>query len=167
MHGGNSGNPGNHPRSVDRAHAVVQARQLLFKRLGLSWYGGRTPGRTKVLSRMDDALRVADALIEQGGVALSGELAPLLPGTGHAKVLEEGAYLGLELQRDTVLMVKAQLDRSGEDIDVKLLRAGNEAARDLTRLAVRVAEGAFKAQQGNQLVALLEQLKAAQERKRS
>ena len=36
---------------------------------------------------------------------------------------------------------------------------------DLTRLAVRVAEGAFKAQQGNQLVTLLEALKSAQAKK--
>jgi len=59
-------------------------------------------------------------------------------------------------------MVQGQLTRMGEDVDVKLLRAGNEAARDLTKLAVLVAEGAFKAQQGNTLVALLDALKASQ-----
>ena len=142
--------------------AALHARQQTFKKLGLAWYGGRTPGRAKVLSRMDEALRVADVLLEQGGIVKAEEAATLLPGNRHAELLEEGSYLGLELQRDTVRMVQGQLQRMGEGVDVKLLRAGNEAARDLTKLAVRVAEGAFKAQQGNTLVALLDALKASQ-----
>jgi hypothetical protein len=139
---------------------------------------------------MDDALKAADAVLEHVGPDSLIELAPVVPAIGgstqHGEVLNDGSYRGLVLQRDIVMLVQRELDvamaagagaamtvgKDGEPsvptalIDVKLLRAGNEAARDLTRLAVRVAEGAFKAQQGNQLVALLEQLKAAQEKKR-
>ena len=111
---------------------------------------------------------VADELIELGE---RGELElPAAGGIGgrlHSETLHDGSLRGLVLQRDIVVGVQGQLAAVGiENIDTKLLRAGNEAARDLTRLAVRVAEGSFRAQQGNQLVALLEALKAAQERKR-
>jgi hypothetical protein len=127
---------------------------------------------------MDEALGISGELI----AALEPAVVPSIGGSSeHAVVLNDGSYRGLVLQRDIVLLVQRELDaamasgvgsRETPDglptaaIDVKLLRAGNEAARDLTRLAVRVAEGAFKAQQGNQLVALLEALKAAQEKKK-
>lgn len=122
---------------------------------------------------MDDALRAADLVIE----ATDGELAelrPVVPAIGgssaHGVVLNEGSLEGLVLQRDTVRMVQhevtaalaAQAAEERPYIDVKLLRAGNEAARNLTMLAVRVAEGAFKREQGSELVQLLEALKAAQ-----
>jgi len=171
MHGGTSGNPGNHPRSIARAQAARSARQTLFKALGLPWYGGRLPGTGKLVSRIERAVIVADEMIglleadlEGGGAALP---AVGIGGRAHSETLHEGSLRGLVLQRDIVVGVQAQLDAVGiEHVDVKLLRAGNEAARDLTRLAVRVAEGSFRAQQGNQLVTLLEALKAAQERKK-
>jgi len=128
---------------------------------------------------MDEALTVAGRVLEV--LEDSSSEVPALGGRLHSETLHEGSLRGLVLQRDTVLLVQREIDaamalpagsgRTPEGlptaaIDTKLLRAGNEAARMLTTLAVRVAEGAFKAQQGNQLVALLEQLKAAQERKK-
>lgn len=164
MHGGNSGNPGNHPRSVARAHAALHARQAIFKALGLSWYGGRLPKPARLRDRIDQAVQVADELIELGE---SEQLPLTIGGRQHSETLHEGSLRGLVLQRDIVVGVQGQLDAVGiENVDVKLLRAGNEAARDLTRLAVRVAEGSFKAQQGSQLVTLLEALEAARARKR-
>jgi len=168
MHGGNSGNPGDHARNVVAAHAAVHRRQAVFRALGLPWYGGRLPGAGKLASRIERAVIVADELIELGE---RGELdlpaVGSLGGRAHSETLHDGSLRGLVLQRDIVVGVQGQLAAVGiENIDAKLLRAGNEAARDLTRLAVRVAEGAFKAQQGSQLVALLEALKAAQERKK-
>ena len=148
--------------------------------MGLAWYGGRTPGVGKVVRRMDEALTAADAVIEQAGgdlVTLSSVVPTLGGSSEHAVVLNEGSLAGLVLQRDTVRLVQrevslalAQQEAAGDDpdprlrpaIDVKLLRAGNEAARMLTHLAVRVAEGAFKREQGSELVQLLEALKAAQ-----
>jgi len=160
MHGGNNYG-GNHQRSVARSHAAIRQRQAQFKALRLPWYGGRTPGRAKVLARMSDALEAADKLIAIAEMPRD-EAPALVPSNEHAVVLDSGSLAGLVLQRDTVLLVQSQLDALGAEIDVKLLRAGNEAARDLTKLAVRVAEGAFKAQQGNTLVALLDALKASQ-----
>jgi len=160
---------GDHERSTGKSHAAIRSRQAVFRALGLPWYGGRLPGAAKLASRIDRAVVVADELIELGE---RGELEPLpsttsIGGRLHSETLHDGSLRGLVLQRDIVVGVQGQLAAVGiENIDAKLLRAGNEAARDLTRLAVRVAEGAFKAQQGNQLVALLEALKAAQERKR-
>jgi len=131
---------------------------------------------------MSDALEAADKLIRLAELPRD-EAPALVPSNEHAVVLDSGSLAGLRLQRDTVLLVQRELDAAmaagpgagiavddkGQSIglptaliDVKLLRAGNEAARDLTKLAVRVAEGAFKAQQGNTLVALLDALKASQ-----
>jgi hypothetical protein len=106
---------------------------------------------------------VADDLIELGERGELPEVPVVLGGKAHSETLHDGSLRGLVLQRDIVVGVQARLDAVGiENVDVKLLRAGNEAARDLTRLAVRVAEGAFKREQGSELVQLLEALKAAQ-----
>jgi len=173
MHGGRttSATIGRHPRNVVVAHAALHRRQAVFRALGLPWYGGRLPGAGKLASRIDRAVVVADELIELGARGELGEGVGLpavgIGGRAHSETLHDGSLRGLVLQRDIVVGVQGRLAAVGiENIDAKLLRAGNEAARDLTRLAVRVAEGAFKAQQGSQLVALLEALKAAQERKK-
>lgn len=160
---------GAHVRSVSRSHTVIRSRQAVFRALGLPWYGGRLPGAAKLVSRIERAVAVADDLIEM--LELEESASEHLPAVGiggraHSETLHEGSLRGLVLQRDIVVGVQAQLDAVGiASVDVKLLRAGNEAARDLTRLAVRVAEGSFRAQQGLQLVQLLEALKAAQARK--
>ncbi len=105
---------------------------------------------TDALKAADDILAVLPATVDGGAIVKSA----------HAAVLDAGSLEGLELQRGSVRMVQAQLDALGPDIDVKLLRAGNEAARDLVKAALRVAEGAFRAQEGNALLQLLESLKA-------
>jgi len=139
---------------------ALHARQQTFNKLGLAWYGGRTPKLSTVKKRMSDALDIAADVIAQ---IEAPAIVPTIGGSSeHADALNRGSLAGLKLQIRTVELVDAQLDALGADIDVKLLRAGNEAARDLTKLAVRVAEGAFKAQQGNTLVALLDALKASQ-----
>lgn len=86
---------------------------------------------------------MADTLIER------------LPAGAAASELQLGAREGLTLQRGTVAMVQAQLDALGPDIDVKLLRAGNEAARDLTKLAVHVAEAEFRGRRDDELTELI------------
>ncbi len=131
---------------------------------------------------MDEALTLTGQVLE---VLEDTAVLPAIGGREHSETLHDGSLRGLVLQRDTVILVQREIDAAmaagagassvvddkgrvvpTAAIDVKLLRAGNEAARMLTTLAVRVAEGAFKAQQGSQLVQLLEALKAAQEKKR-
>jgi hypothetical protein len=149
--------------AVRAAHIVLRARQATFRALGLPWYGGRLPKAAKLRERIDRAVAVADDLIELGDRGELPDQPVVLGGREHSATLHDGSLRGLVLQRDIVVGVQARLDAVGiENVDVKLLRAGNEAARDLTRLAVRVAEGAFKREQGSELVQLLEALKAAQ-----
>ena len=111
--------------------------QAARKAAGLPWYGGRPPGRQKVVSRMAEALR-------QGELALAvlEEAAPVVAGGENAlQALHLGALDGIKLQRAIVQEVQRQLDTKGiEGADIKLLRLGNEAASVMERLCMRVAE---------------------------
>lgn len=150
------------PENWDLVRAKVREQQQRMKALGLPWYGGYLPGRKKVLSRMEKAVEVADAILsldreDEGAVVVAGE---------HAVVLREGSLEGLKLQRDTVLLVHERLKAEGAEIDVKLLRAGNEAAAALTKLAIRASEGEFRSRRDNVLERLLGMLEAQREEKK-
>jgi hypothetical protein len=143
----------------------VATRQAIFKALGLPWYGGRLPKLPKVLDKMTSAIVAAEVALEMLP-AVAADKPDSAKDAGE--LLNEGARAGIILQRDTVRTVQAELDaaRRGErECDLKLLRLGNDAGNALAKLAVRVAEGAFRAQEGNALLQLLEQLKAQQAEK--
>ena len=118
-----------------RGRAKAQAAR---KAAGLPWYGGRPPGRQKVVSRMAKAL-------EQGELALAvlEEAVPVVVAGGEnaLQALHLGALDGIRLQRSIVQAVQAELDAKGiGEADIKLLRLGNEAASVMERLCMRVAE---------------------------
>lgn len=164
-HGGNSYGGYRGGTIVPMRKAMV-ARQALFKALGLPWYGGRPPKKaSRVLANMDKALMVAETLLAEV------EAMPAAKGTAAA-VLDAATVDSLRMQHDIVLLSRPQVDAMREaqaagevvPIDYKLLRISNEAARDLNRLSVRVAEGQFRARRDDVLVRLLEQLSAAEKK---
>lgn len=105
---------------------------------------------------MADAIEIADLVLAETTVPVErpdGE-------KSQTELINESSREGILLQRDTVRLVQAQLDARGAEIDVRLLRAGNEAAMHLRRDAIRLAEDQFKARRSDVLEGLLEELKA-------
>lgn len=119
-----------------------------MRALGLPWYGGRLPGRDKVLQRMDKAIAVAETLIEQ----LPAETDP----SSTLGQLTEGTREGLSLATETVKTVREVLRRDGETTDIKVWRLGNETAMNLARLSMRAAENEFQRRKGDAVEKLLE-----------
>lgn len=145
--------------------AAVVGKQALFKRLKLAWPGGPQPRNAKrVLAKIGKALRVAEEVLAALPESVADELVPMPGGSEHAELLHIGSRDGLRLQVGTVQFAQRELERAEEvraadpmaPIDYKLLRLGNDAANQLNRLAVRVAEGAFRAQKDDVLLRLLE-----------
>ena len=103
---------------------------------------------------MDRALKVIDALLPPAE----------LEGTrgGLPELLDQTAREGLELQRATIMTVRAALDRDGEHVDVKLLRAGNDAAAVALKIAARIAEAKFRAASDQAMTELLGRIAAAE-----
>lgn len=150
--------------SVVPMRAAVVGKQALFRAMRLPWYGGRPPKNVgRVLRKMAKVLEVAEQVLEVLP-ADDTSVVPMPGGAEHAAILHVGSRDGLQLQWDTVKFAKRELERAEEarasdpaaPIDYKLLRLGNDAANQLSRLSVRVAEGMFRAKQDDVLVKLLE-----------
>lgn len=135
------------------AHRALMRKLELFRQLGIPWYGGRPRKPETVRSMVDDA---RDAIARD--VAMLEEATSLMPDGSAGKRLGIVALKGLDKLEAIVDM---ELDRD----DPKQMRLIGDMALGCCKLFQRAAEGAFKAQQGHTLVALLEALKKAQEGK--
>jgi hypothetical protein len=146
------------PRDTSRARAVVAARQAEFKRLGIPWYGRAL--RPAVVRRfMAEAVVIAERAIEIVSRPVDG-----LP-----EVMREAMLDSLTLQHKTVKAVERELDAAvaakeegrALEVDLKLLRLGNDVAGAVSRLGMRAIEGEFRARHDDVLGALLREIAAA------
>ena len=151
-HGGRW-NAGSHKRRTKPANAAYAVRLALFRALGIPWHGGRPRKPRKVRTLVEQAKDRLPADI----VALS-EASAMLPQGSSGQQLAEVALKGLRRLEEIIDM---PLDQDNP----KQMRLVGDMALGVCKLFQRAAEGAFKAQQGNTLVALLEALKEAQARK--
>lgn len=97
---------------------------------------------------MDDAIKVGEAAI-----------AALVPqASEEATLLREGMVEGLGLGVDTIKLVRGRLRQLGDEIDLKLLRVGNEAAALMVRVGTKIAEAEFRARREDRIGEILERL---------
>lgn len=137
---------------------VRDAMQAQRKAAGLPWYGGRPPGRSKVEKVMADALVTAESIIDGLPAVRDVPDDQKTP----AELLSEGTREGLILQRDTIRAVQAEFKTYGlVNVDMKLLRLGNEIGRGLAQLSLRVEAGEMRARQVDFVGQLLARLAAA------
>jgi hypothetical protein len=158
-HGGNHGKPWNTgikrpPEQIRPMREAVARLQASRKAMGLPWFGPKQAPkfppqeiRDTVGARMADAVEIADRAI-----------AVLESGESEAALLQESIGAALALNRDTIKLAQAALDRDKENVDQKLLRLGNEVATAICRLGMRVAETQFRQKKDDVLVRLLESL---------
>lgn len=83
-------------------------------------------------------------------------LAPVAAQDTPAGKLAAGASEGLSLGIETVQLVREVLARDREAIDVKLLRAGNDAGASLYKSALSAQQAQYQAQRDDDLARLIQ-----------
>jgi len=147
MHGGYL--TGGYRGGSTKPATAARARKVtLLHALGLRWYGGAPRKPAKVRTMVDDAReKLTDDIVT---------IVEALPGlSGAGEQLGRAAVKGLG-------RLEQILDMELDEHDPKQMRLIGDMALGVCKLFQRAAEGAFRAQEGSQLIQLLEQLKAQQ-----
>ena len=97
---------------------------------------------------MDKAIEAAERAVT--------DLAPVAAQDTPAGKLAAGASEGLALGIETVQLVRRVLAEQGEAIDVKLLRAGNDAGASLYKSALSAQQAQYQAQRDDDLARLIQ-----------
>ena len=101
---------------------------------------------------MDKAVEIGERLLE---------VLPPAQGNELVDVLSRGMRQALELEVATVGMVRAQLDASGAEVDLKLLRLGVDTANNVFKSGMRLLEHEFQTRKLDKLGEVLQAIAGA------